>query len=319
MRACTSCTVCRSGETRRSFWNAPREAESGHDLEKAEQSLRQYLNFRREDAPAWEFYARVVDERDVDRRNRERVLLIHEEALGYNAGDRKLERSRADIALELQRFGDAKRHLKKLLDSSTTNTSAQPAASELAEIEDLLGRCGPWTNPIRRRREMVLEGPRARPEPRRLLRSAGADARGELRRIEAADGLIKEMVAKNPKTGHDFIYRWRYSQEFLKGPDANDLQKALALAPDDPEVLFTAAVVSEQKQDVASARVYFDKGTKLDPKRADFRFGTGSTGNARRPPRSRRGRFAARVRGDSYHQHGLQLGGNSDSARQDRG
>ena len=34
----------------------------------------------------------------------------------------------------------------------------------------------PWTDSIRRRREMVLEGPRARSEPRRLLRSAGADA-----------------------------------------------------------------------------------------------------------------------------------------------
>ena len=54
--------------------NRAREAETGHDLEKAEQALRQYLSFRREDGPAWELYARVVDERDVDRRNRERVL-----------------------------------------------------------------------------------------------------------------------------------------------------------------------------------------------------------------------------------------------------
>ena len=45
-----------------------RGAESGHDLEKTEQALREYLNFRREDGPAWELYARVVDERDVDRR-----------------------------------------------------------------------------------------------------------------------------------------------------------------------------------------------------------------------------------------------------------
>ena len=51
------------------------------------------------------------------------------------------------------------------------------------------------------------------------------------------------------------------------------LQKALELSPDDPEVLFAAAVVSEQKQDAASARVYFEKGAKLDPKHADFPLG----------------------------------------------
>ena len=34
--------------------NRAREAETGHDLEKAEQSLSQYLNLRREDGPAWE-------------------------------------------------------------------------------------------------------------------------------------------------------------------------------------------------------------------------------------------------------------------------
>ena len=48
-------------------------------------------------------------------------------------------------------------------------------------------------------------------------------------------------------------------------------------------MLFTAAVVSEQKQDVASARVYFDQGTKLDPKARRFCFGL-PNGNAPRPP-----------------------------------
>ena len=47
-----------------------RRAEAGKDLEKAEQSLSQYLNIRREDGPAWEWYARVVDQRDSDHRPR---------------------------------------------------------------------------------------------------------------------------------------------------------------------------------------------------------------------------------------------------------
>ena len=44
-----------------------RRAEAGKDLAKAEQSLSQYLNLRPDDGPTWEWYARVVDQRDSDR------------------------------------------------------------------------------------------------------------------------------------------------------------------------------------------------------------------------------------------------------------
>src|SRR4029077_4994414 len=83
---------------------------------------------------------------------------------------------------------------------------------------------------------------------------------------------------KNPKVGMAHIYRWRYTDEFLKFPAANDLQKALQsaaandieealkLAPEDPEVLLTAALASEQKADSVAARAYLEKGFKLAPK-----------------------------------------------------
>ena len=47
----------------------------------------------------------------------------------------------ADLALELQRYGDAERHLNNLLDKAPKSSEAQPTAVELAEIEDLLGQC----------------------------------------------------------------------------------------------------------------------------------------------------------------------------------
>ena len=59
----------------------------------------------------------------------------------------------------------------------------------------------------------------------------------------------------------------------MPSADANDLQLALGLAPEDPEVLFTAAVASEQKQDAAAARAYYRKGSKLHPKNAAFALG----------------------------------------------
>ena len=138
-----------------------RRAEAGNDLEKAEQSLSQYLNFRREDGPAWEWYARVVDQRDADRRRRERVFLVHEEALRYNPGDSKLERRCADLALELGRYNDAQRHLTNLLEKARKDSQGQPAAVELAELEDLLGQCDRGLTRYRGCREMVRAGARA--------------------------------------------------------------------------------------------------------------------------------------------------------------
>ena len=92
-----------------SLLDRARRAEAGNDREKAEQSLNEYLNLRREDGAAWEWYARVVDQQKVDRRRLDRVFMVHEQALRYNPGDPKLERRCADLALELGRYSDAHR------------------------------------------------------------------------------------------------------------------------------------------------------------------------------------------------------------------
>ena len=106
-----------------------RRAEAGNDLEKAEQSLVQYLKIRPEDGPAWELYARVVDHRDTEHQRPDRVFLIREQALRYNPGDLKLERRCADLALELGRYNDAQHHLKNLLEQVPRDSQGQPVAA----------------------------------------------------------------------------------------------------------------------------------------------------------------------------------------------
>ena len=72
-------------------------------------------------------------------------------------------------------------------------------------------------------------------------------------------------MAKNPEAGRSYLYRWRYKREFSPPADARDLEKALELAPNDPEVLLSAAADSELKPDTVAARAYFEKGFELDP------------------------------------------------------
>jgi tetratricopeptide (TPR) repeat protein len=244
-------------------------AEAGKDLEKAEQALRQYLNLRREDGPAWKRYAEVVEQRDSDRLRRAQVFLVYEEALRHNPGDAKLGRRCAELALELQRYHDARRHLSELVKKK--DSQGQPAAAEQAELEDLLGQCELGLTQYVEAEKQFLKALKLDPgrvacydRLARLHRLARL-RRTELSQIAEADRTIEEMVAKNPKAGRAYLYRWRYRRDLAPPADPNDLTRALDLAPEDPEVLLAAAVASEQKSDPAAARAYFEKGFRLDP------------------------------------------------------
>ena len=218
------------------------------DLESAEQSLRQYLSLRREDGPAWKRYAQVVEQRDRDHRRREDIFLVHEQALRYNPDDSQLERRCADLALELRRYGDAQRHLTNVLKGTPEDSQGQRPAAEVAEIEDLLGQCDRGLARYEKAQKWFLESLAHDPGRVSCYHSLARLRRSELRRKESADSTIKEMVKKNPKAGRAYLYRWAYSREFSLPADTGDLQKALELAPDDPEVLFAAAVASEEKK-----------------------------------------------------------------------
>jgi cellulose synthase operon protein C len=243
-----------------------RRAESGGDLEKAEQLLDQYLNLEREDGPTWEWYARIVDERSAEGRRRERVFLIHEEALRHQSSSVKLERRCADLALELGRYSEAQRHFASLLEQLAADSQGQADAVWRSDLEDLLGQCDRGLARFDEAEKSFLRALQHDPERVSCYDRLARLRRINLRRNESADGTIQEMVAKNPKSGLAYVYRWRYFQEFSPPADAKDIGKALTLAPDDPEVLLTAAVASEQQPDAATARAYYEKGCEVDPK-----------------------------------------------------
>ena len=254
-----------------------RRAEADHDLEKAEQALEKYLNLEREDAAAWERYARVLDQQAPERRRPHQVFLVHEQALHHKPGDPKLQRRCADLALELEpepRYNDAQRHLEDLLKRVRPDAPGRPAAAEQAELEDLLGQCARGLRDYKKAEEWFRKALEHDPHRVDTYNRLARMHRADLRQIKTADEAIAEMMAKNPKAGRAFIYRWRYKQEFAPPADASDIKTALELAPDDLEVLLTAAVVaSERTADAAAARAHFEKGCRLDPKNPAFALG----------------------------------------------
>ena len=250
-----------------------KRAEASNDLEKAEQSLREYLNVKIDDGPAWATYARIVDQRTANEGPRDRAFLVYEQALRYNPDDMKLERRCADLALELGRHSDAQRHLKALFDQLPKKSNAQSAAAERAELQDLLGQCERGLSRYDQANALFNEALKLDPARVACYDRLARLLRNDLRDNKAADATIKAMIEKNPKSGLAYAYRWRYAKAFLPSADPGDIQQALKLAPDDLEVLITAAVASEQKPDAAAARGYYEKGFRLDPANLNFALG----------------------------------------------
>jgi hypothetical protein len=69
------------GRNASSLLDRARSAEAGGNLLGAEESLGQYPSLKRDDSAAWAWYARLTDERTKEKRGRERVFLVNEEAL----------------------------------------------------------------------------------------------------------------------------------------------------------------------------------------------------------------------------------------------
>ncbi len=238
----------------------------------AAEALHRYLGLRPNDSETWRSYARLTDESTTDPRRREQVYLVYQEALSHNPDDQALERRSVDLALELrpERTADARRFLKDLigraankLEKSQDATDVASAAVELAELKELDGKCllldADFPAAASEFEEAISYDPSRLFSYVQLARlergSLGKDPR-------EADREIDWMLASNPGSGHARLERFRYLAEFRPPAPEADLKQALQLAPEDPDVLLTAALAAEQKQDLAGARGYLQKGMK---------------------------------------------------------
>ena len=244
---------------------------------KAVEEMRQYLSLRPHDGEAWRSYARLLDETTKDSRRRDQVYLVSEEALRQNPADPTLERRCVDLALEVrpERTADAKRHLKVLLTQAEEklekDTEVASAAIELAELKELEGKCLLVESDFQAAATAFNEAISYDPTRLGCYIQLARLERNELRKDPRdADGDIQWMVANNPESGLAHLNRFQYAAEFRPPAADSDLKRALELSPENPEVLLTAALVAEQKNDPAAARTYLEQGLKLHPQNAGF-------------------------------------------------
>ncbi|WP_165229447.1 tetratricopeptide repeat protein [Aquisphaera insulae] len=249
--------------------NRARLAEEARDLPKAADCLVQYLSLNREDAETWKWYARILDEKDREVGAKEQVFLVHERALQFNPDDEALERRCADLAMELVRYSDAERHLKKLL--SRAGTAEKPR--DKAELGELLGQCAVGGTRFEEAESLFRQSIKDDPERASAYYSLARLKAGNLRQPETGAEIIGEMRARNPESARALVLAWRFRSEFQPPADPKDIEQALARAPQDPEVLLAAAIASEEKGDFKAARSYWSRGNAVEPGKPAFAIG----------------------------------------------
>ncbi len=212
-----------------------RRAEADQQLAKAQDALGWYLSLRPDDGPVWAWYARLVDQGDAGRRRLERTFLIHEQALRHAPDDRELKRRCADLAMEMHRFGDARRVLDELLKDVAGDSKGTSTDAARAELAELLGQCDRSLGQHGKAQESFELAIKLDPHRVDAYDRLARLLRTELRRVSDADDMIQAMIVKNPDSGRAHAYRWRYAQEFAPPADPKDLEEALKRAPDDRE------------------------------------------------------------------------------------
>jgi len=251
-----------------------RGAEVARDLKKAAKSLSQYLSIQREDGPTWAWYARIIDETTPADQPRDQVFLTYEQALRFNGEDgpgvkpedrerrRTLQRRSAEVAMELGRHGDARKHLSALLEEVEADSQKQ---AEAADLEDLLGQCfraeAKFDEAEKQFRGSIKHDPTRVATSDRLAHLL----RSDLRNRESADEAIEETVAANPIAALAYVNRYRYNREFGQAADKNDIARALELDPDEADVLITAAELAQEGDDLATARKHLEHGLQKHP------------------------------------------------------
>lgn len=267
-------------------------AEEQGNLEQVAKYLDRYLGFVPGDTEALAKYGCTLDQLARSPRDRLAALMILEQVLRREPERRDVRRRVVRLAMDLERFTDAREHLDRLLHGGSAGDS---------ELEQLLGRChlanGNDREAAAAFRRAIRHAPH-QPESYHGLatllrgrldaRDQDAEARAEFLAILAgppqapfpatlawtalhasslhpADRVINALVAANPGAYQAYLTRWRYRKEFRLPDEGRDVARALELAPDEAEVLLAAAETAYDRNDHAAARAYLAKGLELHP------------------------------------------------------
>jgi tetratricopeptide (TPR) repeat protein/Flp pilus assembly protein TadD len=204
-------------------------------------------------------YADALIKWEKTQKHQEDAMAIYNGILKQQLGRDDVRRRAAELAVDMggPQFEVARRHLSILLGHVTGD----------GHLEFLMGRC--WeqdqdaAQAAEKYRSAIEHGA---PERLEAAQRLAALLRKPLGQLKEADGVIEAMVQADPNNDRVYLERGRYRRRFDLPGAADDFQKALDLAPDQPEAYLEAAQLAEQKSGLDAARPILDKGLDKAPK-----------------------------------------------------
>jgi tetratricopeptide (TPR) repeat protein len=205
----------------------------------------------------------------VSLRARERALFVLDQVLLREPDRHDSRRLLAQMALRLGRFAQAREHLDIL----------ERELREDGEVARLLGQWHETRNDERGNdlaeaaawyRKAIERAPHETESYTRLAyllrRRLGKDKGGPP--AAEADQVMNDLVARNPEAFQAYLARWQYRREFQAATSeeaAQDVARALELAPDEADVLRAAADVAQARHSLDEARAHLQRGLDLHP------------------------------------------------------
>jgi predicted Zn-dependent protease len=234
---------------------AVREEEQDR-LDRAVEYLGRYLTYFPDDTDALLDYCRVLDRRTASGPERWQVLAVLEEGIRRAPAQASLRRRLVEVAIELQQYADARRHLDILLESSPHDSELERLASSCEMAAGEYARAASW-----------LERTLARDPGDWASAGQLADLlRRHLGRAREADQIMDRLVAANPQAGPAYLARARYRKELGRlDAAAADAARACALAPADVAILAMAADIAEARGRWEEARAALERGLRAAP------------------------------------------------------
>jgi tetratricopeptide (TPR) repeat protein len=251
-----------------------KQAESLGDLRTAEECLKLYLGYQPRNADAFARYAALLAARARSLDDWVRTLLTYDQVLRLDPDRRDIRRRLVDLAFELRAYHVARYHLDKLIESAAPDGGRTPASarSNSADLQLLLGRCYEGENEYSKAAACYERAIQCDPRDldgyirlaeilrNQLQDSAAADRVMDAR--ETKDGLI----AANNNSFRAYLERSRYRKRFKISGVHEDVERALQLAPNEPDARLAATELAIEKQDYEAARRHLTVGLEHSPK-----------------------------------------------------
>ncbi|MFO0865931.1 MAG: tetratricopeptide repeat protein [Gemmataceae bacterium] len=240
----------------RTFLEYADDAVAKEKLRQATDYLEQYLVLRPDDWDAAEKYADLLDKQGMNDFEFDRVVTLREKLLRVFP-DRHATRLR--LAKQYDEGGqraDARQHYVTLLGAKYGKED---------ELRQKLAENYAADNKHKQAEEQFQLAVKANPQRVSAWLAMADHLQHSLVRAEDAQQALNDMIAANPQSAAAYLGRSQFNTQLHPEQADKDLDEAIRLAPNDPEVVVVAAERAQHKDLFDSARAMLVKAQAEHP------------------------------------------------------